>query len=328
LPANTATLSLTRTDQTTPDAQLFVNAARRNFHLRADAPVIDKALVTPGDSATDVDGQPRENGAASDLGADEFVNGTPTADVVVKTPIPRSSQVTTFDASASTDREGAAGGGITEYRWNFGDGATETTTTPTVDHIYKAEGAVAVQLVVVDRQGGVSAPALVGVKIGDGTPPVVVITTPPPNRTFPLVTTTTKTVTKNDVKTKVKTRRRARIGFGGTAKDPSGVTAVYVSLQRLAKATNARKSAKASASKKRTTCTWLDPKHGLVVRECSKPILVKARVRSGKWAYIVPKKIVVSAGSYRVSAYGTDGTGAFGNSAPKNRRVVRFKLTG
>jgi hypothetical protein len=324
--ANTATLSLTRTDQTTPDAQLFVNAARRNFHLRADAPVIDKALVTPGDSATDVDGQPRENGAASDLGADEFVNGTPTASVVVTTPTPRSTQVTTFDASASTDREGAAGGGITEYRWNFGDGMTETTTTPTVDHVYKAEGAVAVQLVVVDRQGGVSSPALVGVKIGDGTPPVVIITSPPANRTFPLTTTTTKTVTKNDVKRKVKTRRPARIGFGGTAKDPSGVTAVFVSLQRLAKTTT---TAKASAAKKKsTTCTWLDPRQGLVVRDCSKPILIKARLRSSKWAYILAKKIRLSAGSYRVSAYGTDSTGAFGNSAPTRRRVVRFKLTG
>jgi hypothetical protein len=191
-----------------------------------------------------------------------------------------------------------------------------------VDHVYKAEGAVAVQLVVVDRQGGVSAPALVGVKIGDGTPPVVVITSPPANRTFPLTTTTTKTVTK----TKVKTRRRARIGFGGTAKDPSGVTAVYVSLQRLAKATT---TAKTSAAKtKPTTCTWLDPKQGLVVRDCRKPILLKARVRSSKWAYILAKKIQLGAGSYRVSAYGTDGTGAFGNSAPTRRRVVRFKLTG
>jgi hypothetical protein len=247
----------------------------------------------------------------------------------VTTPAPRSTQVTTFDASASTDREGAAGGGITEYRWNFGDGTTETTTTPTVDHVYKTEGAVAVQLVVVDRQGGVSSPALVGVKIGDGTPPVVIITSPPANRTFPLTTTTTKTVTKNDVKTKVKTRKPARIGFGGTAKDPSGVTAVFVSLQRLAKTTTtAKKSAKASAAKKSTTCTWLDPRQGLVVRDCRKPILIKARARSGKWAYILAKKIRLSAGSYRVSAYGTDGTGAFGNSAPTRRRVVRFTLTG
>jgi hypothetical protein len=325
---NTATLSLTRTDQTTPDAQLFVSPARRNFHLRADAPVIDKGQVTPGDSATDVDGQPRENGAASDLGADEFVNGTPTASFVVATPA-RSSQATTFDASTSTDREGAFGGGISQYRWNFGDGTTETTTTPTVNHVYKGEGAVAVQLVVVDRQGGSSPPATVGVRITDGTPPSVVITTPRPNRTFGLITTSTKTVTKGGVKRKVTTRERLRIGFGGRAKDPSGVAAVYVTVQRLAKGTTAPKGAKASAAtKKPKDCVWLDSKRGLIVRSCNKPILLKARVRDGKWAYIVGSKIRLGAGTYRVSAYGTDGAGSFGNSAGKARRVVRFTLKG
>jgi hypothetical protein len=287
--------------------------------------VIDKGQVTPADSATDVDGQPRENGAASDLGADEFVNGTPTASFAVKTPNPRSSQPTTFDASASTDREGAFGGGIAQYRWTFGDGTTETTTTPTVNHTYAGEGGVAVQLVVVDRQGGSSAPATVGLKITDGTPPVVVITSPRPDRTFGATTTATKTVTENGVKRKVTTRKRARIGFGGRAKDPSGVTAVYVTLQRLAKATSAKASA---AKKKKKSCVWLDPKRGLIIRSCDKPVLIKARVRSGKWAYVVGSKLSFGAGSYRVSAYGTDGAGAFGNSAPKRRRVVRFKLTG
>jgi PKD domain-containing protein len=326
---NTATLSLTRTDQATPDGQLFASPARRNFHLRADAPVIDKGQVTPGDSPTDVDGQPRENGAASDLGADEFVNGTPTASFVVKTPNPRSSQPTTFDASASIDREGAFGGGIAQYRWTFGDGTTETTTTPTVNHTYNGEGAVAVQLVVVDRQGGTSPPATIGLRITDGTPPVVVIASPRTKRTFGIMTTATKTVTEDGVKRKVTTRKRARIGFGGRAKDPSGVTAVYVTLQRLAKGGEAAKSAaRASAAKKKRSCVWLNAKRGLIIRSCDRPVLIKARVRDRKWAYIVPSKIALGAGSYRVSAYGTDGAGAFGNSAPKARRVVRFKLTG
>jgi hypothetical protein len=333
VPPNEATLSLSRTDESTADAQLFVSPARHNFHLRADAPVIDKAQVTTGDSATDVDGQPRVSGAASDLGADEFVNGTPTAVLAVRTPNPRSTQVTTFDGSESTDREGAIGGGIVEYRWNFGDGSTATTTTPTVDHTYNGVGGVAVQLVVVDRQGGVSAPAVAGVKVTDGTPPQVIITSPRANRTFPLMRTTTKTVTRKGVKRKVRTRSRARIGFGGTAKDPSGVTTVFVTLQRLAKAPAKKKSskrgAKASAAQaKPKTCTWLDAKQGFVDRACDKPILVKAKVRRGKWAYIVPKKVRFGAGNYRVSAYGTDGAGAFGNVAPKNRRVIRFQLRG
>ncbi|HEY0344912.1 MAG TPA: PKD domain-containing protein [Solirubrobacteraceae bacterium] len=328
-PGNTATLSLTRTDQAAPDAQLFVSPDRRNFHLRADAAVIDKGQLTPGDSPTDVDGQPRENGPASDLGADEFVNGTPTASFVVATPTPRSSRPTAFDATASTDREGAFGGGISQYRWTFGDGTTETTTTPTVNHTYSGEGAVAVQLVVVDRQGGTSPPATIGLRIADGTPPVVVITSPPPNRTFGLTSTTTQTVTEKGIKRKVTTRKPLRVGFGGRAKDPSGVTAVYITLQRLAKGTEAAKSAaKASAASKKRSCVWLNPKRGLIVRGCDKPVLVKALVRGRKWAYVVPSKIALGAGTYRISAYGTDGAGSFGNSAAKARRVVRFKLTG
>jgi len=41
-----------------------------------------------------------------------------------------------FDASASYDPD--AGGGISEYHWNFGDGATVTTSNPTTTHTYFA----------------------------------------------------------------------------------------------------------------------------------------------------------------------------------------------
>jgi hypothetical protein len=33
-----------------------------------------------------------------------------------------------------------------------------------------------------------------------------------------------------------------------------------------------------------------------------------------------------SAGLYRLSAYGADGSGAFGNSAPSKDGVIRFRL--
>ena len=164
LPPNTASLSLTRTDQTsTPDA-LFANPGRRNYHLRADAPVIDKGQVTASDSPTDVDGQPRTSGAASDLGADEFVNTPPTAKIAMKTPSPRAGQPVTLDGSESSDRDAAIGGPITEYRWTFGDGVTQKTTTPTVEHAYGGPGAVVAELVVADGKGG-------GQRPGDGVLP-------------------------------------------------------------------------------------------------------------------------------------------------------------
>jgi hypothetical protein len=336
LPPNAATLTFTRTDQTTPADQLFANAAKRNFHLRPDSPAIDKGQITAGDSATDVDGQPRDNGTGSDLGAAEFLNSVPTAAFVVKTPSPRSNQPVAFDASTSTDREGGIGGGIVQYQWNFGDGTTETTTTPTVAHTYANKGTAVVSLVVVDRQGALSPPFAAAVTLTDGAPPVVTITKPKANQTISLITKTRKTVkstTKGGQSRKVTTTRRTRLGFAGTAKDPSGVSAVFLTLERISVTKAKKKSTKkkaTSAAAKTTTkrCIWLDPKSGFVSRPCDKPVLIRTGVRQGTWAYNVATRIKPKAGSYRVSVYGTDGAGAFGNSAPARNRIIRFTLAG
>jgi hypothetical protein len=41
-----------------------------------------------------------------------------------------------FDASASTPTDGS----IASYYWNFGDGFTATTTSPTTTHVYAFSG--------------------------------------------------------------------------------------------------------------------------------------------------------------------------------------------
>ena len=329
--ANSATLTFTRTDQTSSPDALFANAAKRNFHLRPDSPAIDKGQVTPGDSPTDVDGQPRDNGTGADLGADEFVNTVPTAAFVVATPNPRSTRPVTFDASTSTDREGGIGGGIVQYQWNFGDGTTETTTTPTVAHTYAKDGTVVVQLAVVDRQGAVSPPVALPVKLTDGAPPIVVITKPKANQKIALAKKTTKTVTKNGKKRKVTTTSRTRLTFAGSGKDPSGVSAVFLTLERLS-VTKAKKTSKSAAATttpaKVKRCVWLDPKSGFVSRPCDKPVLIRTGVRSGQWTYRLATRIKPKAGTYRLSVYASDGAGAFGNAAPARDRVVRFTLTG
>jgi hypothetical protein len=326
---NTATLNFTRTDQASSPDLLFANAAKRNYHLRTDSPALNKGQVTAGDSATDIDGQPRDDGNGSDLGADEFVNTVPTAAFTVATPNPRSAQPVAFDASASTDREGAIGGGIVQYQWNFGDGTTETTTTPTVQHTYPKDGTVVVQLVVVDRQGAASPAVVQPVKLTDGAPPTVTISRPKNNQSIKLTTKRTRTVTKKGKKTKVTSTKRVRIGFAGAAKDPSGVSAVFLTVERLsvAKKKSTKKKAKSAAAKTTTKkCVWLDPKLGFRTRNCDKPVLIRTGVRQGNWAYNIASRIKLRAGTYRVSVYGTDNAGAFGNSAPTRNRVVRFNL--
>jgi hypothetical protein len=326
---NQAVINATRTVQTADPNTIFADAAGRNFRLRPGSAAIDAGGFTAGESTTDIDGDPRP-GPATDLGADEFVNAPPVASIVVKTAKPRDGQPTLFDGSGSTDREAKYGGGIVEYRWTFGDGTTETTTTPTIMHTYKGEGATAAQLVVVDRQGAVSAPAAVRVDVGDGVPPAATVTKPFPNQRIALTRKTTRTVTKNGVKRKVTTRRKTKLTFGGLAKDKSGIGFVVLTLEKLSSnSSSGTKTAKASQSKSKKLCTWFDPKKGLLRKSCSKPVLIVAKLaKDGSWTYGISTKVKQpSAGLYRISVYAADGSGAFGNSAPTNDSVIRFRLT-
>ena len=71
-------------------------------------------------------------------------------------------QAISFDASTSTDGDGDT---ITGYRWVFGDGASQATTTPTVTHRYVTGGRFVAQLIVLDSRGTPSVPASVAVTI-------------------------------------------------------------------------------------------------------------------------------------------------------------------
>jgi PKD repeat protein len=56
----------------------------------------------------------------------------------------------TFDANASGDSDGS----ITSYEWDYGDGATETTTGPSASHSYDPAGSYVVALEVTDNDSG------------------------------------------------------------------------------------------------------------------------------------------------------------------------------
>jgi PKD repeat protein/V8-like Glu-specific endopeptidase len=57
-----------------------------------------------------------------------------------------------FDASKSKDLQGP----MAQYRWTFGDGASTTTTGPTVSHVYNTPGNFVAQVTVQDGNGNLS----------------------------------------------------------------------------------------------------------------------------------------------------------------------------
>ena len=69
-----------------------------------------------------------------------------------------SGQPTAFDASAST----ATCGDISAYRWDYGDGTVETTSTPTAAHVYAVPGTYGVTLTVTDSAGTSTTKAFTG----------------------------------------------------------------------------------------------------------------------------------------------------------------------
>ncbi len=61
----------------------------------------------------------------------------------------RAGQPIAFDASPSTDADGQ----IVAYEWNFGDGESETTSVPTIEHTYNNSETYQVTLRVIDNEG-------------------------------------------------------------------------------------------------------------------------------------------------------------------------------
>ena len=205
-------VTVTKSDTST--ANVFVNAAAKNFHLRPDATgdIDQGGPAVSGESDRDVDGQPRVVGAASDLGADEFVNQAPVARLASPAAV-RTPGATTFDASASADPEAAYGGGIANYHFDFGDGTSVDSAAPVVTHAYAKPGTYAATVTATDAQGlaGVpSAPAQA--QVVDGIAPTARIISPRNGR---------------------KLRLRGIIRFTGSAADDTSVAAVRLTLRRI-----------------------------------------------------------------------------------------------
>ena len=138
----------------------------------------------------------------------KVVSPPPTASFTASPSSPKPDQAVTFDASASVDPTGSEdatpSNDLKSYTWEFGDGQTQTTTTPTVTHAF-GNGATSplartVKLVVTNHDDVDSAAVTRTVNV-QGQP---VVTQPPPDTTTdttPVPPPTTDTTTPPPPKT-------------------------------------------------------------------------------------------------------------------------------
>lgn len=137
------------------------------------------ALTPDGDSAFVTDGTFNGSGQGSQVTPVDATTNPPTADTAMSGYIdpvwdaitPDQGPVanftvrsappgspTSFDASSSL----APGSPIASYAWNFGDGATETTATPTVSHVYAQAGTYQATVTETDAAGTSTATVYTG----------------------------------------------------------------------------------------------------------------------------------------------------------------------
>ena len=311
---NTVTINYSGANDTGADpahALLFANPAKSDFSLRADAPDIDKGGAPASDeSATDIHGEPRVSGAASDLGADEFVNKAPKASLKATSTSPPAKQPVGF-VSTSSDPEQNSGGGIVEYRWDFGDGASEKTTLAYVGHVYENPGSYQVRLTVVDRQGAeaTSEPLTINVgPVADTAPPGVAIIKPANNAKLIL--------NRKPRAGSTKVPAPLRLALRGVVFDISGIKQVEISI-KLAKRDKGRTR----------KCEWLLAKK-FKVAPCDKPVWVKVNRDKNTWSFRTPAGFRLPAGRYELRVRGIDlfgNTGTEFTTALKTLVFIRVK---
>ncbi len=105
---------------------------------------------------------------------------SPPVAALTAAPLDPDARSMTLDGSASYDPDG--GDRVASWRWDFGDGTTAVTTSPTVAHTFPRAGPSTASLVVVDTTGRRSSAATRRVVAGDAAPVVRITGTDPSAR--------------------------------------------------------------------------------------------------------------------------------------------------
>jgi hypothetical protein len=148
----------------------------------------------------------------------------------------------------------------------------------------------------------------------DGTPPAIAVKKPTANQKIKKTSRRTRTVTVNGKRVRrTTTTVFKRLAISGTATDPAGVKGVIVTIQKLGTAAGAK-------------CKWYNASKGMVLKSCTKPPLLLARLAAdGTWTYNA-NRTRLSVGKYRIIVLGADNSGAAGNSAPAADSIRRFEI--
>lgn len=134
-------------------AKLLKDVANGDCTAAPSSPIIDAGGTVPDLPGFDLAGNPRVQGNAVDIGCYEAEAGvfSATFDADVTSGI----LPVTVVFTATTD--GAGENDVLSYAWDFGDGTTTTTYTPSVEHTYTTGGILTVSLVVTDETAGKTA---------------------------------------------------------------------------------------------------------------------------------------------------------------------------
>ncbi len=273
----------------TPDSALFRPGTL--LRLKPDAPVVDKGGSRAAEeSDTDIDGDPRTNGAFTDIGADEFTNHPPTLDLTVTPDAPKTGQVVTATGKA-TDPEGATD--IKGYAVDWGDGTKNTSVSNVVQHVYAKAGTYTVTMVVADQSFATSAPVTKTITLTDGQPPQLQLTTPAAGSTVRLG----------------KGKKRKPLTIKGVDADDSGLATVEIAL-----------------TKKGSTCKQYTGSK-LKRASCTKFTFLKAKLSGNGFKLTTKKKLKLPKGSYEARVRATDVKGNATTTFDKTTKtLVAFKI--
>ncbi len=277
----------------TPDADLF--KAGTALRLKRDAPVVDKGGALGAESDRDIDGEPRTNGATTDIGADEYTNHAPVLAVAITPDPPKTGRVVTATGTA-TDKNGADD--ILGYAVDWGDGKQDTTASNVIQHVYDRSGTYTVTMLVADRSFTTSAVVSKQITVTDGAPPQLQVTTPAGGSAV-------KLTRKKKKGAKRKPKPKALLVKGVDA-DESGLTSVELAITRTG-----------SKCKQYTG-------RKLVKAGCKRYRFVKARLKGNGFSLKVKR---LARGSYEIRARGTDTKGnASTTFDTATKTLVRFKV--